>query len=116
MHIKEHGYETVRIRSPDNNISFIILQHASKFDIRILFDTGSVNNRKLIDIYDLSKEYDHEVYTARMSFHVFTHCDKQVHSGLLGKYLTNEIAADGQSIPRTNIQITRHMGSFCRVE
>ena len=76
---KEHGYETVRIRSPDNDISFIILHHASKFDIRILFDTGSGNNRKFIDIYDPSKEYGQEVCTALMSLHVFTHCDKQVH-------------------------------------
>ena len=49
----KQGYETVHIRSPDSDIFFISLHHASKFDIKILFDTGSGNNRKLIDISDL---------------------------------------------------------------
>ena len=36
----KQGYETVRIRSPESDIFFILLHHASKFDIKILFDTG----------------------------------------------------------------------------
>ena len=58
---QKQGYETVRIRSPDSDIFFILLHHVSKFDIRILFDTGSGNNRKLIDISDLSKVYGQEI-------------------------------------------------------
>ena len=60
---------------------YIMLQSLTS---EILFDTGSGNNRKLIDVYDLSKEYGQEVCTALVSFHVFTHCDKQVHLRVLG--------------------------------
>ncbi|KAG1677778.1 Polycystic kidney disease protein 1-like 2 [Nymphon striatum] len=39
----------VRVRSPDSDIFFILLYYASNFNIRILFDTGSGNRRRLLD-------------------------------------------------------------------
>ena len=71
----KQGYETVRIHSPHSDIFFILLHYALKIDIRILFDTGSENNRMLIDISDLSKVYGQELCTALMSLHAITHCD-----------------------------------------
>ena len=83
---QKRGYETVRIRSPDSDIFFILLHHVSKFDIKILLDTGSGtgsgNNRKLIDISDLSKVYGQELCTALMSLHAFTHCDTSAFKGI----------------------------------
>ena len=60
-YVPKQGYEIVRIHSPDRDIFFILLHHASKFDVKILFDTGSGNNRKLTDISDLSKVYGQEL-------------------------------------------------------
>ena len=82
----KQGYETVRIRSPDSDIFFILLHHVSKFDIKILLDTGSGtgsgNNGKFIDISDLSKVYGQELCTALMSLHAFTHCDTSAFKGI----------------------------------
>ena len=50
LYAPKQGYETVRIRSLDSDIFVTLLHLASKFDIKILIDTGSGNNRKLIDI------------------------------------------------------------------
>ena len=81
----KQDYETVRIHSPDSDIFFILLYHASKFDMKILFDTGSGNNRKLIDISDLSKVYGQELCTALMSLHALL-IVSQVHLRVLEKF------------------------------
>ena len=65
----------MRIRSPDTDVFFIALHHASKFDITILFDTGTGNRRRLLNISELTREYGQVMCTALMSVHVFTHCD-----------------------------------------
>ena len=72
---QEQGYDVVRIRSPDTDVFFIALHHASKFDITILFDTGTGNRRRLLNISELAREYGQVMCTALMSLHVFTHCD-----------------------------------------
>ncbi len=46
------GYDTVRVRSPDSDIFFILLHHASSFQITILFDTDAANQRRLLNISD----------------------------------------------------------------
>ena len=63
--------------------SYIMLQRfTSESSLTMVLGTY----RKLIDIYDLSTEYGQELCTALMSFHVFTHCDKQVHLRVLGTF------------------------------
>ena len=71
---QEQGYDVVRIRSPDTDVFFIALHHASKFDITILFDTGTGNRRRLLNISELAREYGQVMCTALMCLHVFTHC------------------------------------------
>ena len=39
----ENGYNSIKIRSPDTDIFFILLHHASKINGEILLDTGSGN-------------------------------------------------------------------------
>ena len=61
------------IRSPDSDLFFIALHHALKFTI--LFDTGTGNERRLLNISDLAKEYGQVMCTRMTSTHAFTHCD-----------------------------------------
>ena len=46
----DKGYDYVKVRSPDSDIFFILLYYAADFGIRILFDTGTGNKRRLLDI------------------------------------------------------------------
>jgi hypothetical protein len=48
QYAEEEGYETVRVRSPDSDIFFILLHHAAKFTITVLFYTGSGDKRRLM--------------------------------------------------------------------
>ena len=41
----------------------------------ILFDTGTGNKKRLIDITKLSQQYQQELCTALLSLHAFTRCD-----------------------------------------
>jgi hypothetical protein len=48
---KQQGYRNIRIRSPDTDIFFILLHYALELQgVIILFDTGSGNKKRLIDI------------------------------------------------------------------
>ena len=44
---QEHSYDNVWIRSPDSNVFFVLLHHAGKCDVNILFDTGTMNKNAL---------------------------------------------------------------------
>ena len=65
----------MKVRSPDSDIFFILLYYASDFGIRILFDTGTGNNRRLLDITKLSKDFTPVYCTAILAMHAFTRCD-----------------------------------------
>ena len=41
---QEHGYGNVQIISPDSDAFFILLHHAGKFDVNILFDRNWEQN------------------------------------------------------------------------
>ena len=41
----EEGYKSVQVRSPDSDIYFILLHHATKIGLKIYFDTGSGNKK-----------------------------------------------------------------------
>ena len=62
--------------------SYIMLQSLTS-ESSLTLVLGTTENS---DTYDLSKEIGQEVCTALMSFHVFTHCDKQVHLRVLGTF------------------------------
>ena len=66
------GYEYVRVRSPDTDIFFILLHYVHEMTITVLFDTGTGNRRRLINMNDLAEDFTTEYSKA---LHVFTHCD-----------------------------------------
>jgi hypothetical protein len=43
--------------------------------VPILFDTGTGNKKKLIDITKLAQQYQQELCTALLGLHAFTRCD-----------------------------------------
>ena len=53
----DNDYAYVKVRSPDSDIFLILLYYAADLGIRILFDTGTGNKRRLLDITKLAKDF-----------------------------------------------------------
>lgn len=75
VYAAKNGYKSVKIRSPDSDIFFVLLHHASKINNDILFDTGKGNTRKIINISKLSQEYGDRQCSALLALHAYTGCD-----------------------------------------
>ena len=71
----DQGSEHVRVRSPDTDIFFILLHHAKTLPCTIYFDTGTGNNKRLVNITELVAHYTQEYCTALTAVHAFSHCD-----------------------------------------
>ena len=68
--------QKIRIRSPDADIFFILLNYVLELQgVTILFDTGTGNNKRLIDITKLAQQYQQELCTSLLGLHAFTRCD-----------------------------------------
>ena len=72
---QEHGYEHVRVRSPDSDLFFILLLYAHEMTITVLFDTGTGNRKCLINLTVMAEDFTPEYSTALAAVHVFTECD-----------------------------------------
>ena len=72
---QEEGYKYVRIRSPDTDIFFILLYYAPNLNVILLFDTGTGNRRRLINVTDLSKEFTPTYCAALLGLHAYSRCD-----------------------------------------
>ena len=75
VYAQDHGYDNIRIRSPDSDVFFVLLHHAGKLDVNILFDTGTGNKKRLINITQMAHGYGQQFCTALLGLHAFTHCD-----------------------------------------
>ena len=75
MYSQEKGYKYVRVRSPDSDIFYILLHHASNLNLVILFETGTGNKRRLINVSLLAEEYTEVLSSALLSLHYFTGAD-----------------------------------------
>lgn len=65
---------TVRVRSPDSDL-FILLLYVHEITVTVLFDTGTGNKKKLINIIELAEDYTAEYAIALTALYVFTWCD-----------------------------------------
>ena len=73
---KEKGFKSVRVRSPDSDIFFILLKHAHELQgIDILFETGKGNKKRLINVGKLAQVLSPLLYDAFLGVHAFTGCD-----------------------------------------
>ena len=68
-------YKNVKIKSPDTDVFFILLNHASQVDTEIYFDTGKGNSRRLLNMTNISKEFGQRKCSSLLGLHAFTGCD-----------------------------------------
>ncbi|KAL2092842.1 hypothetical protein ACEWY4_012640 [Coilia grayii] len=68
-------YNTVRIKSPDSDIFFILLHFASTMDINILFDTKIQRRSRLINVTSIAADIGQEKCTVLLGLHGFTGSD-----------------------------------------
>ena len=71
----DNDYDYVKVRFPDSDIFFILLYYAADLGIRILFDTGTGNKRRLLDITKLAKDCTPVYCASLLTTHAFTRCD-----------------------------------------
>ena len=72
---QEAGYNFVRVRSPDTDIFFILLHYAPNMKVHLLFETGTGNRKRLLDVTELSQEFTLVYSAALLGLHAFTRCD-----------------------------------------
>ena len=73
---QDQGYKYIRVKSPDTDIFFILLNFALQLDgVTVLFDTGKGNKKRLIDISDLARGLTQLFCSALLSLHAYTGCD-----------------------------------------
>ena len=63
------------VRSPVTDVFILLLAFAENFDNTLLFDTGTGNNRQLLNISKLSHILPKNMCQALLGFHSFTGCD-----------------------------------------
>lgn len=86
MYGKDNGYDYARIKSPDSDIFFIALHYALQLEnATVLFDTGTGNKKRLIDISEIARGYTQDYCTALLTLHAFTGCDSTSSFKGLGK-------------------------------
>ena len=66
------GFKSAVVRTPDTDISFILLHHAASNDIEIYLDTGSRKYRQIINVSEMSREKGHDYCTTLLGIYVFT--------------------------------------------
>ena len=72
------GYKVAHIKSPDSDIFFILLYHSSYLKIEVLFESGTGNRKRLLNISELNKKLSHRVCSSLLSLHALTGCIQQV--------------------------------------
>ena len=76
MYAKERAFKSVRVRSPDSDIFFILLHHARLLKgLQVLFETGNGNTRCCIDVTKLALSYTQVRCSALLGYHAFSGCD-----------------------------------------
>ena len=80
LHCQYAGLEagsdvSIVVRSPDTDVLVILTFYSSTIRQKVLFDTGTGNNRRIIDISSISVALGPAVSCALPSLHAFTGCD-----------------------------------------
>ena len=75
-HGRNRGYWYIRVKSPDSDVFFILLYYATKMtDVTVLFDTGTGNKKRLINITAMAKEIPELRAEALLALHAYCGCD-----------------------------------------
>ena len=66
---------SIVIRSPDNDVFILLISYSHLVAQKLVFDTGSGNYRRLINIHEVASSIGHNISLALPAFHAFTGCD-----------------------------------------
>lgn len=69
------NYSSIRIRSPDTDVFMLLLRYAHDIKKSVLFDTGSGNHRRVIDVSSIANELGPDFCHALLNLHAFSGCD-----------------------------------------
>ena len=67
--------QTIVVRSPDTDVFVLLVSCCMAIKVPILFDTGTGNKRRLIDINKIQSVLGEDISQALPGFHAFTGCD-----------------------------------------
>jgi hypothetical protein len=66
---------SVIVRSPDTDVFILLVAYSTEFRQHLLFDTGTGNKRRMLDVKAVAENIGHEVAAALPGLHAFTGCD-----------------------------------------
>ena len=66
------AHHAVTVRSPDTDVFILMLGHKSMIDASLYFDTGSGNERSVLDIDKIYRQLGAQLCDALIGFHAFT--------------------------------------------
>lgn len=73
---EQQGYKFIRVKSPDSDIFFILLHFALQLkEVVILFETGTGNKHRLINVSDIANAYGQQHCSAFLALHAYTGSD-----------------------------------------
>ena len=77
MHIASHSPDetSIVIRSPDTDVFILLLHFSQHLNQKILFDTGSGNKRRLINVKKVVENVGDKLSHALPALHSFSGCD-----------------------------------------
>ncbi|XP_052212199.1 uncharacterized protein LOC127831257 [Dreissena polymorpha] len=87
------GYKSATVRTPDSDIFFISLHHATSVPLTIFLDVGTGKQRKVLNISELSEALGVNYCAALLGLHVFT-----------GEDVTSAFKGKGKIIPLRKLQ------------
>jgi len=72
---RQSNCETIVVRSPDTDVFLLLLSFSETIGKTLIFDTGSGNNRRQINVSQIAKTLLKEMCDALLGVHAFTGCD-----------------------------------------
>ena len=89
---------TIIVRSPDTDVMVLLLSYAHKIQLPLLFDTGTGNKRRLVDIQSIAASIGPEVCSGLPALHAVT-----------GRDYTSAFVRRGKTKP---LQLLQHNNDF----
>ena len=87
------GYTSAVVRSPDTDLFFLLLHHASNVKLNVYGDIGVRRGRKLYNISELAHSYGEPYCEALLGLYVFT-----------GEDTTSAFKGKGKVLPMKKMQ------------
>ena len=67
--------KTIVVRSQDMDVLVLLARYCKGINLRILFDTGTGNKRRLLNVNDIVQNKSEDIVAVLPAIHCFTGCD-----------------------------------------